>query len=362
MFTFLANLPRRPYIRVAVLSALAATVAYLVGSFNPAFDATVAGLTALISVRPTFHDTAAESFKQVLGTLVGGVLGLALVHMLGGQSATSSAAIMFLLILVCFVIARFLRVGEEGAAVMGLTVVLVLGPVSDVAKAESRFFGVFLGTVVAMLVSIWVRPGLPHHRALGEALRLADTGATLLTEMSTHISEHQGKVSRKLAKKWVAEAEATMTELAEIRVEAEAALKSARWSPLVNSRDAESVLEQIRIAQVTARTVYNMANDLLVSSRNAKTLPKQVAENLADVLSATADVISEQAETARENPASTLDVTDTTVIDLQNVRDETIGQMRDISETKPILLAGSLLRDSEKITAVVVDVKSEDNK
>jgi gas vesicle protein len=227
--------------------------------------------------------------------------------------------------------------------------------VSDIAKAETRFFGVLLGAVVALATSIWVRPGLPHERALHEALKHSDRSATVLTDMSEHLLAHQGAVDPQIGQAWVALAEQIMTDLATVRVDAEAALASARWSPLVNRRDAENVLEQIRIAQINARTVYNMANDLFLASKQDRGLDEGIAGSIADVLSATADVISEQGTTARDNPAESLTDTDTTVIDLSSMREDAIDAMKDSDSTQPLLLAGSLLRDAEKISTAVVD-------
>lgn len=343
---------RHEYSRLAILSAAAAAVAYGVGGTTVHISAVVAGLTALISVRPTFHDTVAETLRQVFGTLLGAAFALVLTHLMG-----YSPGALFLMILGCFALGRLLRLGEEGAAAMGVTVILIVGPTFDPDLVEARFLGVVLGTAVALVASLWVRPGKPHTRALAESVARAQESAGLLTEMSSYLGEHQGRVGKKVAKKWVLAAENTMTELGVIRKEAQSALKSAQWSPLVNKNTAQSVLEQIIIAQVSARMSYSIARDLMGAARHPAALPASAAETLSGVLGSTAQAIAAQAELARKNPAATLPLNGEEVDGRAALRGQTVHQIRRLDETQSILLVGSLLRDTDKITDTLYDTQ-----
>lgn len=348
--TLLLAFLRRDYVRLAVLSAAASAVAFAASSATPAIDATVAALTALISVRPTFHDTAAESLRQVFGTLLGAIVGLGLTTAFGSTSST-----MFVLVLFTFIVARYLRLGVDGAMAMGVTVILVLGPLSNVGDVEQRFAGVFVGALVALVTSLWVRPGLPHNRALAEALTLTDSAAHLLTRVSAHLREHAGTVDPTVARSWLDEAEQIMTDLARVKTEAESAATTSRWSPLVNRQEAEAVLDQVRIAQVTARTVHGMCQDLCMAAQNDHQLPEDLAVNMAGVLDATADAIYDQADAARQQPAQTLPTDQGAVQEWEATRSDAIVEMKASDHTQAILIAGSILRDTEKITDALTD-------
>lgn len=346
---------QRPYLRFALWSAAAATSAYLIASTTPWISAPVAGLTALVSVQPTFHDTAAESWRQVFGTVVAVLFGLSLSVWL-----SDSPLMIFTLVIFSFLLAKLLRLGERGAAVMGVTAILVIGHSVTADTAWSRVLGVLLGAVIAVIASVWVRPGKPHHRALQEAVTLSERSAKLLSEIADHLAHTQGRVSPEITLTWMSRAETDMVELAKIRLEAEAAFDSARWSPLVNQEEAAAVLAQVKIAQGTARTVYTMSHDLKLASDTERALPQTVASQIAEVLSATAAAVQEQAESALENPAESLEHDDTPVTDLYRHRKEAASTLKDVEHTQAIMLAGSLLRDSQKITGGITDTAPTD--
>lgn len=345
---------RRDYTRLALLSATAASLTWLIAAQAPWIDATIAALTCLISVKPTFHDTATEGFRQVLGTLLGAVVGYGLATSLG-----ASAPLMFALILLCYVLARFLKLGTDGAAVMGLTVILVMGPLDHLAAIETRLAGVVLGAITALIPALWVRPGKPHERALHAAIRLGEQSAALLTEISEYLTAHHGKLPADTAENWRTRADETLRALLTVRHDAEAAAQAARWSPLMDRASAEDVLTQVTIAISTARTVHTMCVDLALASGADRAFPKTLALNLADVLSATADAISEQGEAAASNPAEQLSATDDVIQDLTDSHDEAVDQLRSLEDTQPLLLAGSLLRDAEKIAHTITDTTAD---
>lgn len=345
----LLNLPRRPYVRLAVLSATASLVAYLLADAVDFASAAVAGLTALIAVRPTFHETASEVLRQVTGTVLGAAFGLGIVTQYG-----FTPALMFVMVLFCFILARYLKLGEEGAAVMGLTVILVMGPLDEIDLVAHRFVGVVIGTLIALIASLWVRPGKPHHRALTEALTQTDHSAEILLEISEYLAEHDGIVERAKAKEWTARAEANMIAIGQTRVDAESALAASKWSPLIDKEDAEAVVKQIQLASVTARTVYNMCNSLKVAtSKGDQLLAGDIAANVADVLAATATVISGQTEAAQENPAEQLSAKADPVQEFRLSRKAVLQEIRDMDDTQPMVLAGSLLRDAETISHIL---------
>jgi uncharacterized membrane protein YgaE (UPF0421/DUF939 family) len=99
------------YVRLAVLTALAAVAAYVIAEAVPFADPIPAAITAVIATRATFHHAAKETVFQVLGALLGGAIALGEVFVIG-----SSAVVIFLLVLLCFVLPSFVvALGENGA-------------------------------------------------------------------------------------------------------------------------------------------------------------------------------------------------------------------------------------------------------
>jgi uncharacterized membrane protein YgaE (UPF0421/DUF939 family) len=350
MFSKLRTFLDHPFVRMAALSAVAGAGSYFIGQLIPYVDAAIAGVTALVTIRPTFHDAAREMVRQIGGTFIGALIGVALTAAFGFSPLVIAATV-----LTCFLLGWPLKLSEPSLAVMSFTALIVAAPVLNTSAVESRFAGVALGAVCALVVSLWVLPGKPHSRALVASVERANASAELLSEVSIYLSEHRGKVSKKVAREWVARAEGNMSALADVRADAEGALRSARWSPLVDKEEAQAVLEQVALAQVTARTVYNMSQDLLLHAKSARSLPVKVVDGLASVMAATAETISGQADGALETPAQTL-ANDTSVLsEWESHRDGTAEHLSELDSHAPVLLAGSLLRDAEKIADVLSD-------
>jgi uncharacterized membrane protein YgaE (UPF0421/DUF939 family) len=341
---------RRPYLRLAAWSSVAAAAAYAIAEPFEHVNSAVAAIIALVSIRPTFHETAAESSRQVVGVLLGAALGMILTVHFG-----YSPWVILVLVAASFALARLLRLGEEGAAAMGVTVILVVGPTFDPELVETRFLGALVGAAVAVVASLWVLPGKPHRRALTAAVTASRDAAQLLEEISEAL--HAGDaLDETRARGWVERAEKLMRSLADVRDRAESALRSSLWSPLVDQEEAAAVVAQVQVAQVAARTSYSIARDLLVAAeKNVAGLPQTVASGLAQVLSATATALTGQAVSAETAPAAPLDDTTTKALNLAEAHASATAQVKDLDATQPLLLAGSLLRDSEKIAAALTD-------
>jgi hypothetical protein len=90
----------------------------------------------------------------------------------------------------------------------------------------------------------------------------------------------------------------------------------------------------------------SICRELVLTFGKSEKIPTLLASALAGVLSATADVISEQAEVAEIAPATSADEDD---VAFDEMRDEAIKELRGLDETQPLLIGGSILRDAEKI-------------
>lgn len=343
--TWLVDTSREPYVRLAVLSSAAAGAAYGLGSLSPHVSAVVAAITALVSVRPTFHASVQEALRQVLGVVIGAATGFIALQLVG-----FSVIAVFLALVAAFVSARMLRLGEEGAVAVGVTVILVIGPAFNTAAVETRLLGVLLGSVVALATSYVMRPGTPHGRALDDAVEQGRRVSELLTTIGRAIAEHDGRVPGPSAAAWLAESESILARAVEVREDAEDAVAGARFSPMIRRGEAEAVLAQARTTEATAITLVSMCRDLWLASDHEAPLPVAVAGPISDVLLATASAVTRAGDAALLAPAEPLDDSTGPVSIASRSRAQAASQVRRLDDTQPIMLGGSLLRDAEKIT------------
>lgn len=336
-----------PYFRLAVLTTVAGTMAYFIGANLPGVSGITAAITAVVSVRHTFHDSAQQSFLQIIGVVIGGTVAYGASQLIGFNSV-----VVFLAIFTCFVAARLLKLGEEGAIALVVTVILVVGPNITASSLEQRFFGVLLGAAFATFVSYFVRKGSPQNRALMAGIEQSHAMSALLNSIAKALKDNDGIVDPKVASKWLARAEFIANEIDDIKSNAQSALAGAAWSPAIDHAEAKAVVTQIQMTEATASTLLNICRELVLTSGGSQQLPALLATALAGVLSATAEVISDQADNAEENPS---DVQREDLEDWQDQRTKAITQLRNLDDTQPLLIGGSILRDAEKITEILSD-------
>lgn len=336
---------RAPYFRLAVLTSFAGAISYWIGARTPHVSGVTAAITALVSVRHTFHGAIRESYYQVLGVVIGGTLAFSLLKFMGFNSL-----VVMLAIFTCFVTARYLKLGEEGAIAISITMVLVIGPTVSTTAIETRFYGVILGASLATAVSYFVHKGSPHDRALKAGIEQSFAMSALLHKISETLSESGGAVDRKTARSWLAQAEFIANEIADIKENADSALAGSHWSPIIDRQEAQAVVHQIEMTEATAGTIVNICRELVLTTGSSQQIPALLATALAGVLSATADVITDQAEVAEESPAEHAHEDQE---ELEEQRNLAIAKLKELDETQPMLFGGSILRDAEKITDIL---------
>jgi uncharacterized membrane protein YgaE (UPF0421/DUF939 family) len=82
-----------PYFRLATLTTIAGTLAYFIGANLPMVSGISAAITAIVSVRHTFHDSVKESFFQILGVVIGSTVAFAAMRLVGFNSVVVMFAI-----------------------------------------------------------------------------------------------------------------------------------------------------------------------------------------------------------------------------------------------------------------------------
>jgi hypothetical protein len=241
-----------PYFRLAVLTTIAGTMAYFVGANLPNVSGITAAITAVVSVRHTFHDSAQQSFLQIIGVIIGGTLAYFVSQLIGFNSV-----IVLLAIFTCFVLARLLKLGEEGAIALVVTVILVVGPNVTASTLEQRLFGVLLGATFATFVSYFVRKGTPQDRALMAGIEQSYAMSALLNSIAKALTENEGNVDPKLARKWLVRAEFISNEIDDIKSNAKSALAGSAWSPAIDYEETKAVVAQIELTEATASRQNN---------------------------------------------------------------------------------------------------------
>ena len=339
----LTDVINAPFFRLASLTAIAGTLGFFIGSKYPNVSATTAAITAVVSVRHTFHESIREGFMQIIGVLVGAFVAFTAIQTVGFNS------IIFLFAITsCFFIARLFKLGEEGAIAISITTILVLGPYVSSEKIETRLFGVLIGSALAMVVSFFVARGQPQERALKDGLQEARELARVLYEISKAFSTGTEKIMPAQGRKWLARIEHIQSDVEEALVNAQSAVAGARWSPMIDRKEAEAVLKQLEMTHETVETAVNICRELIMAFGRPGLLPDDLSSAVAEILDATADLIYNQAKAAEEDPADKISDDD-----FEESHAKAVADLRNLDDTQPLFIGGSILRDAEKIKDIL---------
>lgn len=339
----LSDVLNAPYFRLATLTSIAGTLGYFIGARYSNVSETTAAITAVVSMRHTFHESIREGFMQIIGVLVGAFIAFTAIQTVGFNSLVFLFSIGS-----CFIISRLFKLGEEGAIAISITTILVLGPYVVSERIETRLFGVLIGTAIAMFASFFVARGQPQERALRAGLKEARELARLLQEISIEFSTSKEKTTPAVGRKWLARAERIEADVDESLLNAQAALEGARWSPLIDRKEAEAVVKQLEMTQEVVETAVNICRELIMAFGRPGLLPENLSSAIADILDATADLIFSQAKAAEEGPSDKVSEDD-----FEESKARAVADLRGLDETQPLLIGGSILRDAEKIKDIL---------
>jgi uncharacterized membrane protein YccC len=289
---------RSGYVRLAFLTALAAVAAYLSAEVVPFADPIPAAITAAVTTRATFHHAAKESVFQILGALLGAAIALAIVSVIG-----TGALVIFLLVLLCFALARLLRLASPGespfvAASMAVTVILVVGTHFTTALAVERFAGVVIGGLCALAASALATPTRDTRLLSQDISALQREVSDLLAQMAKGL---RGTPDRDTAREWREQA----VELRNSSIGLDARLVDlsthARWSPRIDPDDLARLKQELDATSVMSARVLSIASDLAAAGgRSSAPLPPAARSPLADLMAMAAENI------AAEDPHTSL--------------------------------------------------------
>lgn len=330
-------------VRVTVLSTLSALVAYNVAVvFQEWVSPTIAGVLSLTAIKSTFHDTVQESIKQVVGTTVGALVGMFFISWFGFNSLTLAIIIVF-----AFILGWLLRLKAEGGLVIAAMVLLVNGPLlNDFQNIEQRIAGVLLGSLCALIASMFIIPANPHKVILKSSVDASRETYRLMKSISRKFSSFE-VIKMKEAKLWLANINYILSDINVDREKIDVIFTDAKWSPLLSKQDVENVVRQVKIVKRNAEALRSIIDSIVHHLDNGIIMQEKVSKDIGKLLFETAEAIKKQNKLAVDVPAEFLDVED---VSMMNERKSKVAnEMKKIDDTETLLLSGTLLHEVTKI-------------
>lgn len=339
----------RHAIRVMVLASLSALVAYNTALMFPEWiNPTIAGVISLTAIKSTFHDTVKESIKQVVGTTVGTIVSIFIISWLGFNSLTIGITVV-----VAFIIGWILKLQVEGGLTIAAMVLLVNGPLmNDFQSIEQRIAGVFLGSLCALLASMFVISSNPHKVVLQSSVEASRRTYKLMKTISESFINFESLEASK-AEKWLSQIQNIINDIGDEREKIRTLLADAKWSPLLSKKDVEDVLLQVRIVKRNAEALRSIIESIIHHLSNGIIMQKKVSQDIGKLLYETAEAIKKQNKIASTEPAESLPEN---AIEAVNKRKAKVAnEMKSLTDTEALLLSGTLLHEITKIRNTITE-------
>lgn len=340
------NIYYRHTVRVAVLASLSVATAFVIGSAVPDhISPIVASIIALTAIKSTFHDTVKETFKQVVGTIVGAMFGILAIEVLGFNVYS-----LVLIVVSSILIGVVLKLEVQGGLFIAATVILIAGPLlGDLQLVEERITGVLLGSVCALIVSMFVVPSDKHRRALRRSLSVGENSADILGLISKGLKNNALNFSD--VDGLLSKANELLNKINTITDELEGLYRDAKWSPRVAKDDVDAVMFQTNIVR---KNVQNIKT-ILLSLKNALTknitVNAEVGRNLSKMLSQAKEGILEQLKNAELQPRAL--ISDASVERIRQRRNKVASQLKVSDDTQAIILGSTLIHEANKIKDIL---------
>ena len=322
-------------LRLSVLTGLSSASAYLLATFIPLADPFIAAITGLVAISSTFHNSLKSAFAEMIGVLVGSVVGLFFINWLGFNIFT-----LGMLITLAYILSWGLRLGYTAAVPIGVTMILVCGPLLDnVVGLEGRMLGVLVGAACALIASYFVLPGKPHERALNEMRTESAKAAELLQKVAVRLAE--GSITASEASQWLNQSQRLTERSKEFLDDAKDAVRGAKWSPMLSRKETNQYYKQVKSLNNIIVSVNNICADLENYIIKNGDISEGLIIKLSELLKTTAEHISSEVETVSTKTGKL-----TLTSKLQTKKRETIETVKSMDETQAIMLGGSIVRDA----------------
>ena len=301
LFRWFINLfaNRRNWVRQITVASIASATAWVIGDALVFEGGVVAAIMCALSVRISLYKSIREGLGLIVGTSIGAGVALLTVYYF-----SFGVVAIGLTVLLCLVVVRGLRLGEVAAVNVPVTALIVIGPGVSGSTAEHRLASTLIGAAVGIIFSYFSHPSTPAGRTVNQITRLGSRGAELISEMAEGIA---AGLTQKQAGNWLAKAPLLVEEIPNLRSQAIEAKRYARWSPLAEVDEAESLYIQGVAIEHMMVQIRSMARTLFDSTLD-KSRKDVVDRQIAYALSATSSAITEKLELLEsENRGSQID-------------------------------------------------------
>ena len=290
---------RRSWVRQITVAAVASATAWVIGD-NLVFEGgLVAAIVCALSIRISLYKSVREGLGQIVGTAIGAGVALLTVHYF-----SFGVVAIGLTVFLCSVVARGLRLGEVASVNVPVTALIVIGPGISGSTAEHRLVSTLIGAAVAIVFSYFSHASTPAGRTVNQISRLGIRSAELISEMAEGVAVG---FTQKQSGAWLSKARLLVEEIPILRSQAIEAKRYARWSPLAEVDEAESLYIQgiaIEHMLVQIRSMARTLFDSTLDPARKDIVDRQVAY----ALSATSSAITEKLELLEsENRDSQID-------------------------------------------------------
>ena len=283
---------RRTWIQHVFVTAIAASIAWMVGNHFVLNGGLVAAVAATLSVRISLNKSIRDGFGQLLGTAIGVGMALGAVHFLKFGVST-----VFAIVVLSLTTSRVLHLRQVASINVVITAMIVIGPGLAESTAIHRTLSTLIGTSIAIVLSYFANPNTPAGRTIDRITELTHQSADLLGEMSEAVASGY---SQEVAGRLLAKARLLIEEIPKVRAEALEARSYAQWFPTARKDLAEDLFErgiaiEHTVVQVRtiARTLFDIAFD--------QELPAPFTEKIAYALSCASLALTHESKSLKRN-------------------------------------------------------------
>jgi uncharacterized membrane protein YgaE (UPF0421/DUF939 family) len=283
---------RRAWIQRVLVTAVAASIAWVLGNHFVPNGGLVAAIAATLSVRMSLNKSISDGFGQLLGTAVGVGTALIAVHFLGFGVST-----VFFVVILSLIASKVLRLREVASINVVITAMIVIGPGLAESTAIHRTLSTLIGTAIAILLSYFANPNTPAGRTVNRMTVLAHESADLLGEMSESVA---AGYTPEIAATLLTKARLLVEEIPSLRAQSLEARSYVAWVPTARKDEVEDLYERgvaLEHMMVQVRTISRTLFDMSFDEE----LPPLVTEKIAYALSCASMAIAQEGKTIYTN-------------------------------------------------------------
>ena len=330
----------RPWFQQMAVTASAVGAAWVIAE---AFGASslLASILTVITLRRSLHASLTEGFSQILGTAAG--VGVALGStMLFGKNVIT----VVLTIATAIVVARVMRLGDDGAIGVCVTALVVMGPGLPETAAHERLAGTMIGVTVALIFSYWANPSTPVGRAQSLINDLTRKTADILSTMAEGVVD--GYTAAEAAT-WLVRARELSVSTEQARFQVEEALRYSRWYPTASREEADGVFARFVGVEHSVVQVRTIARSYFDAETKGVRLDDDVTTAVAQAMELAGEALLLSGELTSENPTAAID--DQVLEEMREQSAEVLSMLpaQEVSGDE-LLLGASIVSNLERIT------------